>query len=177
MPGICWIQRQALDDLLSEARGWPLRETGGALLGRRESELAVVEEVLGPGPHASHGFRHFEPDAKWQLREGERIYAESGRTVAYLGDWHTHPHGRPHPSSQDHRTAEMIATTTGFRAPRPVYAIASKCWHRLPRPSWRLRMMEWHRGGLEEMELIVLEEGVGVEWSGRSLYKGSRQVI
>lgn len=157
MSGTCWIRRGALESLLSEARNWPLRETGGALLGRREGDLAVVEEVLGPGPEANHGFSHFEPDARWQLEEGKRIYTESRRTVAYVGDWHTHPHGRPEPSRQDRDTAKMIATTKGFRAPRPLYAIASKRWHQLRRPSWRLRMLEWHHGRLQEMELIVLE--------------------
>lgn len=156
MPGICWIQLGALESLLSEARSWPLRETGGALLGRRDGELAVIEDVLGPGPNANHGFSHFEPDAKWQLEQGKRVYAASGRTVAYVGDWHTHPHGRPEPSRQDRKTAKMIATTQSFRAPRPLYAIASKRWHQLRRPSWRLRMMEWYGDGLQEMELIVL---------------------
>ena len=76
MPGICWIRSRALESLINEARAWPLRETGGALLGHRDGELAVIEQVLGPGPNAGHGLSHFEPDAKWQLGEGERIYAE-----------------------------------------------------------------------------------------------------
>lgn len=157
MPSICWIRGRALESLISEARTWPVRETGGALLGHRDGKLSVIEQILGPGPNASHGFSHFEPDAKWQLGEGERIYAESGRTVAYLGDWHTHPHGSPNPSRQDRETAKMIATTQGFRSPHPLYAIASKRWHQLRRPSWRLRMMEFRNGKLAEVDLVVLD--------------------
>lgn len=158
MQGICWIRSRALESLLNEARAWPLRETGGALLGHREGSLSVIEQVLGPGPDAGHGLSHFEPDAAWQLVEGERIYMESGRTVAYLGDWHTHPHGGPNPSQQDRQTARMIATTRGFRAPRPLYAIASKRWHQLRRPNWRLRMMEYHQGKLTAVDLVILTD-------------------
>jgi integrative and conjugative element protein (TIGR02256 family) len=156
MPGTCWINRAALESLLDEARHWPLRETGGALLGYREGNVALVEHVLGPGPDASHGYSHFEPDVEWQLREGERIYAESGRKIAYLGDWHTHPHGGPYPSRQDRDTAKLIATDRGFRSPRPLYAIASKRWFECRGGRWRLRMMEWHRDSLAEMDLHVL---------------------
>lgn len=159
MPGACWISHASLESLLAEARQWPLRETGGALLGYREDEVALVERVLGPGPGASHGYRHFEPDVEWQLREGERIYAESGRKIAYLGDWHTHPHGGPYPSRQDRETAKLIATDSAFRTPRPLYAIASKRWFDLSGGNWRLRVMEWHDGSLEEMGLHVLEGG------------------
>jgi integrative and conjugative element protein (TIGR02256 family) len=157
MSGICWIRRSALEDLLAEAARWPVRETGGALLGHREGELAVVEAVLGPGPGAVHGYAHFEPDAEWQQREGERAYERSGRTVAFLGDWHTHPRGGPWPSQQDQETAEAIAGDGGFRAPRPLYGIASKPWYGLRESAWRLRMLEWHRGTLIDIELITLD--------------------
>lgn len=158
MPGTCWIRRAALEDLLAEARRWPLRETGGALLGRRKGELTVVETVLGPGPGASHGYSHFEPDGAWQQVQGERIYAQSGRTVAYLGDWHTHPRGGPYPSGQDRHTARMIARDVAFRAPWPLYAIAAKRWYQLREPGWTLRMLELREGELVEVELLTLED-------------------
>jgi integrative and conjugative element protein (TIGR02256 family) len=158
MPGTCWIKDGALADLLAEARRWPLRETGGALLGRRETERTVVEVVLGPGPDAVHGLSHFEPDAAWQQEQGERIYAESGRTIAYLGEWHTHPRGGALPSEQDRRTAREIASEEGFRAPRPLYAIAAKRWHRLGERRWRLRVLELVGGELVEATLLRLPE-------------------
>jgi integrative and conjugative element protein (TIGR02256 family) len=157
MQGTCWIRRSALEELLAEGRRRPLRETGGALLGHRDGELAVVETVLGPGPGAVHGYSHFEPDAEWQQREGERIYERSGRTIAFLGDWHTHPRGGPFPSHQDRETAETIADDRAFRAPRPLYGIASKRWYARRESAWRLRMLEWHRGELVDVNLITLE--------------------
>jgi proteasome lid subunit RPN8/RPN11 len=134
-----------------------MRETGGALLGHREADLTVVETVLGPGPRAIHGYAHFEPDAAWQQREGERAYERSGRTVAFLGDWHSHPRGGPWPSLQDEETAEAIAGDGGFRAPRPLYAIASKPWYGVRETAWTLRMMEWHEGTFVDIELITLD--------------------
>jgi integrative and conjugative element protein (TIGR02256 family) len=156
--GICWIRKSAFGELLNEARRWPMRETGGALLGHREGELAVVEWVLGPGPVASHGLSHFEPDGPWQQEHGERIYEASGRQVAYLGDWHTHPRGAPTPSRQDRKTARMIANDRGFRAPRPLYAIAGRKWRRWAHRPWRLQMLEWNEGALVEMQLVVLDD-------------------
>jgi integrative and conjugative element protein (TIGR02256 family) len=156
MPEICWIEPGALGELRAEAKRWPLRETGGALLGWQEGSESVVAAVLGPGPKASHGLSHFEPDARWQQREGERIYHESRRTIGYIGDWHSHPHGGPYPSSQDRRTARVIAEDPDFRTPEPLYAIASKHWYELRCPDWRLRIMRLKEGRLRETELRVL---------------------
>lgn len=119
----CWIEPRALADLWSEARSFRFRETGGALLGWRSDNDAVIAQILGPGPKAQHGLRHFEPDGAWQVRMGQRIYEESGRTVAYLGDWHTHPLSPPAPSNTDELAAQLISEDPGFRAPSPLYAV------------------------------------------------------
>lgn len=158
LPGSCWIGERALGDLLIEARAWPRRETGGALLGWREGEDAVVARVLGPGPLARHGYRSFEPDGEWQQREGERLYRESGRRVAYLGDWHTHPLGSPKPSPQDLKTVAAIAADDAFRAPEPLYAIAAKPWYRGGAGRWQLRMMQWRDGRLGRLQVRKLPE-------------------
>lgn len=144
-----------MSDLLAEARRWPLRETGGALLGWRDGEDTVVARVLGPGPSARHRRRSFEPDTEWQNAEGRRIYADSARTIAFLGDWHTHPLGIPRPSRQDEQTAQILAEDARFRTPIPLYAIAGRSWRGLGRgDSWRLAMFEWcGREGLRRVPL------------------------
>jgi integrative and conjugative element protein (TIGR02256 family) len=136
----CWIRRVAVEDILTEARRWRLRETGGALLGWHEEGAYVVDRVLGPGPRAKHGFASFEPDAEWQGQEGARIYRESRRTVAYLGDWHTHPRGKPYPSSQDSQTAKQIAEDTDFRISRPLYAVLGRTFWDIAGRRWRLKL-------------------------------------
>lgn len=147
MPRVCWCDRRALDALCREARRWRVRETGGALLGwRGDGDEPVVAAVLGPGPDAHHGFSSFEPNATWQNRQGADIYESSGRTIAYVGDWHTHPRSRPEPSRQDRKTAREIAGDEAFRTPRPLYAIAGRRSGRVRRRPWQLALWE-HRDG------------------------------
>lgn len=155
----CWFDCGALETLFNEARRWPLRETGGALLGWRDGDDTVVARVLGPGPDAKHGWSSFEPDAAWQNRQGASIYADSERTIAYLGDWHTHPRGATAPSSQDRRTAEMLATDAAFRTPIPLYAIAGRPKWPRPHASWRLAVFEWHSHELATTPMEVCDIG------------------
>jgi integrative and conjugative element protein (TIGR02256 family) len=123
LPPRCWIDERAFEAMHTEAARWRLRETGGALLGWRSGDDAVVAQALGPGPDAKHGLSSFEPDGPWQTAEGQRIYKETERCVAYIGDWHTHPIGPPRPSFQDRKAARLIADDDGFRAPNPLSAI------------------------------------------------------
>lgn len=151
----CWVAPSALGKLLAEANSKVLRETGGALLGWYEGTDYVVVDVLGPGPSAIHGFSHFEPDAEWQAAEGRRIYASSGRTVRYLGDWHTHPRGGCSPSMQDSDTAAEIATDVAFRTPVPLYAIMCRPWWRiLDSESWTWRLYVQVDGALEDVKVL-----------------------
>jgi integrative and conjugative element protein (TIGR02256 family) len=80
------------------------RETGGILLGRGPlpDGLIVIEQAGDAGPEAIR-----RPD--FFLRD--RAYAESlalsawnDRQAVWVGDWHTHPAGGPHPSHRDLRT-------------------------------------------------------------------------
>lgn len=152
----CWIRRVALNDLLAEARAWQVRETGGALLGWHENGAYVIDRVLGPGPSAKHRFASFEPDAKWQASEGARIYHETDRTVAYVGDWHTHPRGHPYPSSQDRRTARLIAEDDDFRIERPLYAIAGRSLRDVAARRWRLVLYVWDGDTLHPLDLEIV---------------------
>jgi integrative and conjugative element protein (TIGR02256 family) len=151
----CWFDSGALDDLLAEARRWPLRETGGALLGWREGEQSVVARVLGPGPDAKHRLRSFEPDVAWQAERVAEIYAESGRTITYTGDWHTHPLGGAKPSKQDADTAAMLARDTRFRTPIPLYGVVVRDrlrlrWH----IGWKVAIYEWRDNDFVQTELV-----------------------
>jgi len=162
----CWCDERVLGQLLGEARRWPVRETGGALLGWRDNHDAVIAAVLGPGPEAQHGFSSFEPDGPWQNREGHRIYHESGRTIAYLGDWHTHPRGSARPSRRDLQTAQETAADEKFRAPDPLYGIASKPWRSIKRESWALMLYELVDGDLVEINYKTCDLGERVSGLG-----------
>ncbi len=123
-PGIAWWDRQALHEAVAEAdRAFP-NETGGALLGWRAGpRQIVIRSLSGPGPKAEHAPRRFRPDASWQQERIDEAYQLSGRTVAYLGDWHTHPCGSPILSQQDISTLRRIARSKQARAPRAVMAV------------------------------------------------------
>lgn len=110
-------------------------ETGGVLLGWRERDDVVVTHVVGPGPLASHEAKAFSPDSEWQAAQIAELYEASGRRLAYLGDWHTHPVGVARPSRRDEATLVRIASTRSARCPDPVMVILGA--GDAPTPDWR----------------------------------------
>lgn len=124
------------DEMEAEAdRAFP-NETGGILLGYADRDDPAAIQVLiqiGPGPGARHEPHRFEPDSPWQTARLAKAYSDTERLAAYLGDWHSHPHGTSKPSSLDRGTARRIARTKTARCPHPMIAIL----YGLPR-QWRL---------------------------------------
>jgi integrative and conjugative element protein (TIGR02256 family) len=147
-----WLAREALDAMVAEARRTEPLETGGVLLGWHgdDDEEIAVAKVLGPGSRAVHRRSRFSPDTGWQRREIARVYEQSGRTVSYLGDWHSHPGGGETPSRRDQRTARRIARARSARVMRPVMLI-------LPGAGERWRAVPYHYldGRLERMQLCA----------------------
>lgn len=118
-----WLGRGIVAALLMEStRSAPL-ETGGVLLGWRTSEHICVTSIVGPGPAADHARTSFTPDANWQTEQIAQLYAGSGRRLAYLGDWHTHPGAAPTPSARDRRTLHAISRHPPARCPQPIMII------------------------------------------------------
>jgi integrative and conjugative element protein (TIGR02256 family) len=153
----CWIAEETLADLWAEARQWRIRETGGALLGWRDGQNAVVARILGPGPNARHGFFSFEPDSEWQVEHGHRIYRESDRCVAYLGDWHTHPFAPPIPSWTDRKAGRQISEDRDFRAPEPLSLIVGSRWRSRRHPAGldSLVVYAWRNNNFQPLELFT----------------------
>lgn len=135
---------------MDQVRSFPGRETGGILMGYTVDEDTVVTEVVGPGPRSSSGRRHFKPDANWQAAEVARIYADSGRTMTYLGDWHSHPNSLPFPSMLDLWTARQIASSPDARNPNPLILIVGGGIH----SRWLGKCYRYDEGELKECELI-----------------------
>lgn len=118
-----WYPADAVRSMLAQAEDVGPLETGGVLLGYVLQRDWVVRVLVGPGPNAVHGAAGFLPDAPWQEARITEAYELSGRRLEYLGDWHTHPLGRPTPSLLDRRTLRAIARTRSARCPRPLMAI------------------------------------------------------
>jgi integrative and conjugative element protein (TIGR02256 family) len=123
--------------MIAEARRQEPLESGGVLLGWNDVEDTdlVVVSTLGPGPKATHRPTRFSPDTNWQRAEIAAVYEASGRTISYLGDWHSHPGGGEMPSRRDERTARRIARSRSARASRPVMLIlpgSDELWRPAP---------------------------------------------
>jgi len=99
-------------------------ETGGMLLGYRgRNGEEVITNIIGPGPKAKHGRFSFLPDGDYQQTKLERIFLDTNGQVTYLGDWHTHPRGKNHPSYLDKRTLARIAREPKSGTDTPLMAI------------------------------------------------------
>lgn len=118
-----WWEEPARAAMIREAHVALPHETGGLLLGwSRETDI-VITRAVGPGPRALHRPTNFTPDRDWQYAQIDKFYEESGRTLEYLGDWHTHPGGLPYPSDLDIELLRDIASTPESRCPRPIMGI------------------------------------------------------
>lgn len=138
-------------ELLSEAlRTFPL-ETGGILMGFESGWQLVVTAVIGPGPGAVHRRRSFIPDAEWQSARVAEVYAQSGRTEQYLGDWHTHPRGSTRASLTDYFAARTIARHAPARCPRPLMLILGVAGV----DGFDLAAYRWRRGVLRSATVVT----------------------
>lgn len=113
--------------VVDESTRYAPRETGGVLLGHRGSDAApaVVTELVGAGPAAQREDHRFTPDGPWQRARIAERYEASGRTLDYLGDWHSHPRGNG-PSPLDRSTARAIASARAARCPHPIFLIVTR---------------------------------------------------
>lgn len=112
-----------LAELVTETyRSFPL-ETGGILLGQSNGATVTLSVVIGPGPSATHGRFSFDPDQSWQAAEVADAWKRADGQVDYLGDWHTHPNGRPHPSRLDIEALRTIREAPEARVTRPIMLI------------------------------------------------------
>lgn len=126
-----WLDRDAARQIVSEALKHRFTETGGPLFGYAEEEEIVVVGAGGPGAKARHRLSSFEPDHDSISRSIEIVHAASEGRYRYVGSWHTHPHGRPHPSMTDINAAREIAHEPEVLLPRPLVLIqATRPWRR-----------------------------------------------
>ena len=143
--GTAWVPERVLEAMILETtRVYPL-ETGGVLLGYwvRLYTQVVVTHVVGPGPLGVHHEHSFDPDHDYHASEIARIYSESGRLSTYLGDWHSHPDGRPNLSHRDKSTMRRISRHAPARAPIPLMAVMGT------EPEWALSVWAYFRRGYQ----------------------------
>lgn len=150
--GTLWLPRQLLMRMRDQARASSPDETGGMLLGWEGRGHLAVHSLIGPGPGARSSRSRFEPDGEWQLQRVADAYRASGRTVTYLGDWHSHPNGRGEPSARDTATAAAVSRHRAARAPEPVTLILCR-----ERRQWRPCAFRYRGGRLRPLEIEIVD--------------------
>lgn len=74
------------------------REAGGQLFATFDGPDVTVRKVTGPRRTDRRGRRHYEPDRAAENAEIKKMHTDG---LHFIGDWHTHPEGRPKPSALD----------------------------------------------------------------------------
>jgi len=90
---------QELDRASAECLGEP--EAGGILLGAYRGPDMEVTGLTHPGPADERMLYSFTRSDLLHDMANKKIWEESGGTVSYIGEWHTHPVGKAVPSSID----------------------------------------------------------------------------
>lgn len=139
------------DALRAESERHAPNETGGILMGNAYPGLVEITQLIDAGPGAKRAAHRFDPDGPWQRHRVAERYMDSSGTLAYLGDWHSHPLGGG-PSGLDRSTAARIANAHAARCPKPLFLIVTWDTDR-----WDLRAYEYRRRRFRR--LVVLVEG------------------
>lgn len=117
------ISECRLNDMHTFCAGAHPLETGGILIGyyNCRHDTAIITMVAHPPKDSvrertrfHRGVRGLQSilDDRWSKRE------------YYLGEWHCHPAGSPHPSRTDMRQMRSIANDVSLQCPEPILIIA-----------------------------------------------------
>jgi integrative and conjugative element protein (TIGR02256 family) len=99
-----WSQRQS--------RFWH-RESGGQLFGTVNAENIDVVAAAGPYPLDSRSRYSYRSDPGSAQRAIEEAHRNG---LHYLGEWHTHPQGKPSASGEDLRTIATVFKKSDSRS-------------------------------------------------------------
>ena len=93
------VSQRALETMEWECRKFPDAETGGILVGFKDSQRTAITHATGPGPKADRSQHHFTKDTPYLQAVLNLLFQYY--QVNYLGVWHKHPLGMPFPSGGD----------------------------------------------------------------------------
>jgi integrative and conjugative element protein (TIGR02256 family) len=87
-----FVVPSVLDSIRHEVSRAKRKETGGSLVGYLSADNAVVvTHASGPGPRAELAYDSVLVDGTFSSEFTNRIFAQSGGRLDYIGDWHRHP--------------------------------------------------------------------------------------
>lgn len=104
------IHAHAVDKIRSLMKRAGKRETGGLLLGHahRKRKVIYVTDMLPPSKDSKGTPYAFKRGVKDYPEILDRIEANTGGLIGYVGEWHTHPHGLAALSATDHQAVRNI---------------------------------------------------------------------
>jgi len=90
-------------------------ETGGMLLGAFDDAIGVVyvDTVAGPPPDSYLAERYFQHGLEGAQERVDLESKRTGRTLGFVGFWHSHPYGPAYPSNTDEQGMAMIVAPDG----------------------------------------------------------------
>ncbi|MFN4314356.1 MAG: Mov34/MPN/PAD-1 family protein [Chitinophagaceae bacterium] len=97
-------------------------ECGGVFVGKIEGDTATIEKMMVPQRFRSTPLfftRIADFINKWLVR----VFKQSNGETIYLGEWHSHPNGRPYASTTDFNSMRKIAANTDVRIETPLLLI------------------------------------------------------
>jgi integrative and conjugative element protein (TIGR02256 family) len=84
-------------------------EAGGILLGSYRGAHIQIVACSQPLPRDRRALALFDRRDQGHQHFAMKHWQESGRTRTFVGEWHTHPEGRPSPSFLDRSTWREVA--------------------------------------------------------------------
>ena len=104
------ILKRAMDQITEDAKKWKDIETGGVLIGRisLNRRCIIVTRMLEAPPDSTRSKTSFVLGKEGLRKKVTEIYERSGRTLSYVGTWHSHPCGPKEASSTDRISFERI---------------------------------------------------------------------
>lgn len=105
-----------------------LSEAGGILLGfRRGDHMQVVTATTPQRADRRHRYSFHRRDREHQ-RIATRYWKDSGETMDYLGEWHTHPTTSPSPSAVDRAEGQVICNTKNKPMVFIIMGMSGRIW-------------------------------------------------
>tara|TARA_R110000787_G_scaffold42334_4_gene104119 strand:+ start:590 stop:1048 length:459 start_codon:yes stop_codon:yes gene_type:complete len=85
-------------------------ERGGILIGSYRGPHIEITDYTEPGPKDIPGPSSFKRVDERHQRAATNAWHRSDNTATYVGEWHSHPSGQPHPSGLDRQTWKAVVT-------------------------------------------------------------------
>jgi integrative and conjugative element protein (TIGR02256 family) len=124
-------------------------ETGGILLGCVRGPHLEITGFTFPGPTDVRTLSRFVRQDESHEEAAKKAWVASDRTVSFIGEWHTHPVGKPIPSNIDGDNWSELALKSRYPM---LFLLAAP-------GNWRAFLVTRSRTDVIHTELVVCERG------------------